>query len=752
MFSPLAHDDPEQLGPYRPLARLGSGGMGTVFLARSDRGRTAAVKTLHAALADDPAFRTRFRLEVDAARVIGGVHGARVFDADPLAPTPWLATEYVIGPPLDDAVELAGPLPEPLVRALGSRLCAALAQLHGSDVVHRDLKPSNIMVTLDGPKVIDFGIARAIGDEHLTRTGTAAGTPAFMSPEQATGQEHTPAGDVFALAGVLTYAASGAGPFGSGQAADLLYRVRYAEPDLSGVPDPLRPVLLRCLHKDADRRPDTTELAAQLAGAEGEFVRLLPRPLLDEIGRRGTEVWGVAGDRTPDTADADAAASPRAASPGPSRRRLLLAGGGSVLGLAAASAGAWAWLGGRAPQGAPGPAGPAVPSPSASLPPKTPYEWKIDLSPAPGLLVPPALIGLGGDQLAVADGRRVQVVETGQGEVKVASVGTAPPHRCTGQGPLGGLLYLSETARGADGPLTLKAIDLLGSDLDPDPVEVEGYNGSLAPTQLLCAEEGDGGSVFLVAGQGKPPARGFGFDADQKWFLLAVDSRTGKVGWRVRLPRRPASSRRLHFLAAQAVDKHLVLLQETADGGVLLSVRDLRTGKLRWDQPLPGADPDALRGPLQVEPSYEQVYPPSGPLRALGLSDGQEQWRHRAKGPRRTGPPALTQGTGDPGVCVVEEGIGLVKFELFEGAVLWREQGGPAPGAEDLPTPPLAADEYIFRRSGKGFLALDTDSGLRRKRGLNLAGDRFFLHESALDHGGRILALGENSLAGYALD
>lgn len=202
--------------------------MGTVYLARSAAGRTVALKTVHARIAADPTFRSRFRLEADAARVIGDRYGARVFAADALAATPWLATEYVIGPQLDEAVGLAGPLPEPCVRALGADLARALGQLHRSDVVHRDLKPSNVMVTAAGPKVIDFGIARALGDVRLTRTGAAAGTPAFMSPEQAGGLEHSPAGDVFALAGVLVFAASGHGPFGGGRPADLLYRVRYA--------------------------------------------------------------------------------------------------------------------------------------------------------------------------------------------------------------------------------------------------------------------------------------------------------------------------------------------------------------------------------------------------------------------------------------------------------------------------------------------------------------------------------------------
>lgn len=264
MFFPLTHDDPSRFGGYRPVARLGGGGMGTVYLARAADGRTVALKTMHARLAADPVFRSRFRLETDAARIIGPVHGARVFDADPAADIPWLATEYVLGPGLDQAVSAHGAFPEPTVRALGALLCAALVQLHRSDVVHRDLKPSNIMLTVDGPKVIDFGIARADGDDHLTRAGAAAGTPAFMSPEQATGQEHTASGDVFALAGLLTYAATGRGPFGAGQPADLLYRVRYAEPDLTGVPPALVPVLARALGKAPADRPSAADLAAWL--------------------------------------------------------------------------------------------------------------------------------------------------------------------------------------------------------------------------------------------------------------------------------------------------------------------------------------------------------------------------------------------------------------------------------------------------------------------------------------------------------
>ena len=189
--------------------------------------------------------------------------------------------------------------PRAATRVLGAALCEALGQLHRSGVVHRDLKPSNILLTALGPKVIDFGIARAAGDDRLTRTGATAGTPAYMSPEQAIGGEHTAAGDVFALSAVLAFTVSGSPPFGSGQPADLLYRVRYAEPDLSGVPDGLRPVLARGLDKDPEQRPDTTEFRTLLHDGGGDFAEHLPDAVLADIARRAAAVWETQPSRLP---------------------------------------------------------------------------------------------------------------------------------------------------------------------------------------------------------------------------------------------------------------------------------------------------------------------------------------------------------------------------------------------------------------------------------------------------------------------
>ncbi|WP_217164314.1 protein kinase [Streptomyces sp. AC512_CC834] len=354
---PLDFDDPERIGGFTLLGRLGGGGMGTVFLARSAGGRVVALKTVHESLAREPEFRMRFRVEAEAARTTGAEHGATVVAADTQGALPWLATEYLLGPSLAEAVEHHGPLPEPAVRALGARLARALAGIHGSGVVHRDLKPSNVVVTAAGPKIIDFGIARALGAARMTRTGQVVGTPAYMSPEQATGRDHEPPGDLFALGAVLVFAVTGHGPFSGADNADVLYRVRYGEPDLTGVPQALTPVIARCLAKDPRERPGAAELADALndgnryghgdgdgtRGRRGDdvFAALLPGPLRADLGRRAAGVWDLRPARLPRPAPPEA---PRSQSRGPSRRLLLLAGAGTALALGGAGA-AWAVFG-----------------------------------------------------------------------------------------------------------------------------------------------------------------------------------------------------------------------------------------------------------------------------------------------------------------------------------------------------------------------------------------------------------------------
>ncbi|MFF1913691.1 PQQ-binding-like beta-propeller repeat protein [Streptomyces sp. NPDC058239] len=291
--APLEAEDPGQAGPYRIVGRLGSGGMGRVYLARSPGGPTVAVKIVREELAEDPTFRRRFVREVEAARRVTGFFTAAVLDAAPEADPPWLATAYVPGLSLTEAVAAHGAWPEKPVLELGTALAEALEGIHGAEVVHRDLKPSNVLLADDGPRVIDFGISVAAGDTRLTLTGTAVGTPGYMPPEQLVGEDVGPAGDVFALGAVLAYTATGTKPFAGGSAHGVNYRVVHEEPDLGRVPARLATVVARCLAKDAKQRPSVPELIEELgqfseAGrTAGGFTGAgwLPAPVATEITR-----------------------------------------------------------------------------------------------------------------------------------------------------------------------------------------------------------------------------------------------------------------------------------------------------------------------------------------------------------------------------------------------------------------------------------------------------------------------------------
>ncbi|MEU3052616.1 serine/threonine-protein kinase [Streptomyces griseus] len=250
---------PERIGGYAVERELGAGGMGTVYLARSRGGRAVAVKVARPELAGDPHFRERFRAEVAAARSVGGFHTAPVVDADPEAAAPWLATAYVPGPTLAALVEAEGPMDETRLRQLGAALAEALAAIHGCGLVHRDLKPGNIIMAPDGPRVLDFGIARALESTRLTATGMAFGTPGFLAPEQAQGQDISGAADVFALGAVLV-AAAGGSAFGAGTPMGMMYRSVHEPPDLAAVPEGLRPVVAACLAKEPEQRPTPTGL------------------------------------------------------------------------------------------------------------------------------------------------------------------------------------------------------------------------------------------------------------------------------------------------------------------------------------------------------------------------------------------------------------------------------------------------------------------------------------------------------------
>ncbi|MDT0341294.1 serine/threonine-protein kinase [Streptomyces litchfieldiae] len=379
----LNPEDPSAIGPYRLLGRLGEGGMGRVFLGRSPSGRMVAVKVVHSELAREPHFRRRFRAEVDAARRVTGMWTAPVLDHDIESPVPWVATGYVVGSPLREVVDsLHGPLPERSVWALAYGLASALLAVHGNGLIHRDLKPSNVMVTLEGPKVIDFGIARSVDASVVTRTGGMVGSPGYMPPEQIRGDELTGAADVFALGAVLAYAATGMSPFSWDGAPThtVMHRVLNEAPHLGPedgrLKGDLRTLVLHCLLKDASERPPLAGIppfARRRAGNE----YWLPSGLTARLGQVAANLLAFEGpeaDRPPSSWGPQPPSArdpqlPPASSPSlpsasalPSVRpgQTTIVPGGFGMSPAPSS-----WM----PQNSPPSALPAPPAPPAALPP-----------------------------------------------------------------------------------------------------------------------------------------------------------------------------------------------------------------------------------------------------------------------------------------------------------------------------------------------------------------------------------------------
>jgi eukaryotic-like serine/threonine-protein kinase len=394
MWQELQPDDPGRIGPYRLRGVLGSGGMGRVFLGASADGQLAAVKVIRANVATDPEFRARFRREVTVARKVSSRFTVPLIDADTDGPMPWLATAYVTGPSLADAVTEHGPLPVRSVLELAAGLAAGLSAIHAAGVVHRDLKPSNVLLAHDGPRVIDFGISVAAETSPLTRTGMLIGSPGYMSPEQVEGREVGPPSDIFSLGAVLAFAATGEAPFGHGSAPTLAYRAVYRQVNLDRVPAEVRGLIQRCLAKDPGQRPTARDLEfAASAGAVPATERWIP----EAVTRTFLEQPDVQDLSGTVTSARLSPASPLAAD-GPgrhaARRRLArpLTIASLVIGLLAASAAGGIALaasvhqspGVHSGQAAPGPVNPPASSaPATSTPSTTPTA-----TAAPSMSVP----------------------------------------------------------------------------------------------------------------------------------------------------------------------------------------------------------------------------------------------------------------------------------------------------------------------------------------------------------------------------
>ncbi|MEU8677958.1 serine/threonine-protein kinase [Streptomyces sp. NPDC048560] len=383
LFQPLKEDDPAVVGGYHLAAVLGTGGMGKVYLSYTPGGRPIALKVIRPEFSGDPEFRRRFQQEVKAAQRVQGLYTAPVIDSDTEGPMPWLATAYVPGPSLAHAVAQHGGLPLRSVLLLTVGVAEALHVIHGAGIVHRDLKPANVLLASDGPRVIDFGIARAADATALTSTGVSVGTPAFMAPEQASAGTITPATDLFALGQIAAYAAIGSPAFGDGPSHAVLYRIVHEDPDLTRLPEDLRPLVTRCLSRDPAARPSLAEVIALCHEASTVPLRQgedwLPRTIAGSI----TERLRLPEPVRPPTAAAPVAPTPTERSPQPP------AAGPAPLhtptGLSAAAAPTQAAPGGPRtgapgipgapgmPPGAPGPYGPPPGAPgSHGMPSGTP--------------------------------------------------------------------------------------------------------------------------------------------------------------------------------------------------------------------------------------------------------------------------------------------------------------------------------------------------------------------------------------------
>ncbi|MFF5491726.1 serine/threonine-protein kinase [Streptomyces virginiae] len=297
---------PTHVGPFKVAGVLGQGGMGRVLLCAGPDGRLVAVKQVLAHFADDEGFRARFRREVTASRKVSGAYTAAVMDADADAPTPWLASVFVAGPSLGAVVKADGVLPEDVVHRIAAGLASALAEIHRAGLIHRDLKPDNVLLTEDGVRVIDLGIARATeaeaeGDTGLTRTGWVIGSPSFMSPEQAESKALTPASDVFSLGSLLVMAFTGSSPFAGASTLRTLYDVVHSTPDLSAVPVALRGIVERCLAKDPAARPTPAQLL-ELLGPVAPAGRQWPPAVDRMLAEQRAAIEGLLSGGTADVA------------------------------------------------------------------------------------------------------------------------------------------------------------------------------------------------------------------------------------------------------------------------------------------------------------------------------------------------------------------------------------------------------------------------------------------------------------------
>ncbi|ROQ65215.1 serine/threonine protein kinase [Streptomyces sp. CEV 2-1] len=681
--------------------------MGVVSLCRAGSGRLVAVKQVPEEYADDPAFRSRFRREIAAARRVSGVYTVPVVDSDTDGPRPWVATVYVPGPTLDQAVRDCGSFQEPALRALGTGLVEALQAVHAAGLVHRDLQPGNVLLAPDGPRVIDFGITKAMDETRLTRTGTAVGSPGFMAPEQIlSSHEVGPASDVFALAGVLVYAASGEGPFGLGDEG-VLHRVVTDEPNLHGVPPAMHPLLLRCLDKTPARRPVLEQVLAELAPSDPEA--LLPPALREQLAVRARDAELMA-----------VVPPPPGAPPGIRRfmgRRRVLIGGLSALGVAVAggaSALVWTDSGDGKKQAGATPIATSSPILKFTSPPRPLWASTNPVATLmPKLYLFESTVVLHGASTSAA------AFDTATGAVRW-KYGLGPdsrPQKDNSALP-DGTQILGTTGSG-----------LLVSSLDTGPSSgVRNYLEVLDPAVARAGSKVSMGNsvslVTLLSSYGgtayfhsvSRPAGSTGGSprltlplASMKTFIIAVDMASGSIRWQ-----RPAESISVtnRYFAA---DQYGFYYTRGTDTGLAVDALNAADGRSRWTADVPLNSKSLLPPFMQVGSGalHTSLVAASGLLITLNVAHGMTAYD--AQSGRRRWDVAMTAQTPPTVVgnlVLTSDSSRVYAVDLHSGQVKWTVispvplyGAGPSVAASDRVT------AVLFNTVGIGAKGLTMDGG-----------------------------------------
>ncbi|GAA2222117.1 serine/threonine-protein kinase [Streptomyces amakusaensis] len=738
----LTQHDPRRIGPFEVLGRLGAGGMGLVYLARSASGRRVAIKTVRTELAEDQLFRVRFTREVEAARAVSGFYTAAVVDADPRAPVPWLATAYVPAPSLEEIVNECGPLPAQAVRWLAAGIAEALQSIHGAGLVHRDLKPSNVLVVEDGPRVIDFGIASGVSNTRLTMTNVAVGTPAYMSPEQARDSRSvTGASDVFSLGSTLVFAATGHAPFHGANPVETVFMLLREGPDLEGLPAELRPLIESCMQTEKTLRPTPEDLQSQLAphlfasGGDdsGTASAWLPGPATAMIELRrggGRTVPAVPAAlpqrppepppmppapprRAPDWAPDPRTGAPAAAGPvrlpgvgvpiGPGPRvadpaRAAVAQAGPATGWIRPPAGLHAL-----PAAAPAaPARPPVPPPAA--PPGTPAHWRPwrfrmsnDVWGTP--VVAGDLLYVTSFEVHALD------VATGRRQFKTKDVAWT-------MAVDGGLIH------GSDGP-TLYALDATGGQ-ERWRFQTEAWVYSLRASRgtvvtgsrgggVQAWEASNGEKLWEVTGvqtDFETPEAGPVIHEDTVYVwrdarLCALEARTGVERWSY-----PVGD-------AASCGNVPVRVHPAPDGNVYISAGtrvlavDTATGLVRWHFEAPAVflSPPAFAPGPAVTGGGVYLADYLGTVYALDAATGKDRWRIATES-RPSAEPVLVTG----GNIHVGSGSALYTLDAVTGTPMWRF----AAGGEVIGTPVVADGRVHFGSADHVLYTLDAAGGQLR--------------------------------------